>query len=522
VISTNTIVSLALLVIAVASAASAGLLNAGHLGELTIQTCMLIGVFASVAAVLLVQLWRVQDVGGGGRFQLPPAVRTSVYIGIFICVGLFAFDNRRTAMLTDIPERASLSMSRYCKAKKPVIEDDAVPTQVRKVRGCALILRAYRLGYAKKLGPCAPKKIAAKKKAASTPGTPDGACRDRHKGEPLLHYAWRVLADKANKGSDTDPIATVKRSLREFKTKLGHVDTLIASQKHAITASPHAAHHLWVNLPKPHGKSLISRYLVPGKDCSNLYTDMKQKLGWPDGEKGISALIAHAFGRLLFDPLLGDPAGYCREYTIHWGAPDDSCTRLTNSPTSFLSSSGALSSVRSVLQRHAAKANLRQLAKKLGKKPPKNPLPDPRRLVSFQCLIVDDNGSGKLSRTEASIDGTTLAIREVRGTSPTASGDGQLVAYKKLALLLGGVHYNGPVDQSGIADLASRPSATNDVVGADFALTRLDLLRQSDPFVAGSPAMSEQKLVDVFPFRFHLQNFVDAFRRAYRRQRGRL
>ncbi len=519
-ISTNTIASLGLLVIAVAGTVAAGLLSPAHLGALTIEACLLIGVFASVAAVLVVQLWRVQAVAGGGRFQLPATVRTGVYIAIFACVGLVAFDNRTTSMLTGLGD-SGLSLSTYCKKPKPVQEEVAAPTQVRKVRGCGLILRAYRLGYAKKLGPCAPKKVAAaKKKAARAAAQP--RCNDRQADEPLLHYAWRVLSDRVGKAGELDPAGKIGSNIDEFKTRLGYVSTLLSAQGQAITAAPHAAHHLWVNLPNPRDESLVKRYLMPRKDCSNRYRDMRTKLNWGDGDTAASALLEHAFGRLLFDPLLGEPAGYCREYTIHWNAPADACQRLRESPGSLLSASGAGDSVRAVLARHRAKGELRELAKKLGDKPPKQPLANPRRLVSFQCLIVDPQGTGKLATAETSVNGATVDVRELRTPRLSATADAQLEAYKLLAMVLGGIAYNGPIEQTSIGDLAKQPAALAAVTGKDFALTRLDLLRQSDPFVAGAAAMARTELHDVFPFRFHLQNFVDAFRRVYRRQRGRL
>lgn len=493
-----------------------------HLHSLTMQTCLLIGVFASVSAALIAQLWRNRDDRGADRRRIPPGLRTLVFVVVFAGVGLVAFDNRRTGLLLDLADGPGLSLSTYCKAERT--EEPAQVVQAAapapRVRGCALIRRAYRLGYAKDLGECAPRKAAAAKNKRERRRAA-AICHDRLADEPLFHYAWRVLSDRAGKAGDIDPVGLARANLAEFETKLGYVGSLIARQRHAITASPHSAHHLWVNLPAPSSRSLVQRYLVPRDHCSNRYNDMQTRLRWGEGDKARSALVAHALGRLLFDPALGKPAGYCGEYTIHWGASADACDKLARDPVSFLRDSGAYDSVQAVFARYAARADLRQLAKKLGDKPAASPLPDPRRLVSFQCLIVDANGDGTLKAAEARVGNYTVDVRQVHAVLDSG-GPRQLAAYTALALVFSGVGYNGPVIQDAVGDLAKRPAATADVVGDDLVLTRLDGLRQSDPFVAGAPALAEPRLVDVYPFHHHLHNLVTAFRRAYVRQRGRL
>lgn len=520
-ISTHDIISAGALVVAVVAAALAGLLDPGQLRALSLEACLLIGVFASVAAVLLVQLWRVQGARTNGRRELPPLVRQLIYTAIFVAIGLSAFDNRKTRLLTDLPERTSLSLSRYCKPPRREAAPAPIITKVQKVRGCALILRAYKLGYTKKLGACAPKQIANKARAAAA--GPAELCRDRLRDEPLLHYTWRVLADKKDGAAAVDPVAAVRNNLADFEKRLGYVSTLIDAQRTAITAAPHAAHHLWVNLPEPRQEPMLRRLFVPRKDCSDRFSDLDTRVRWASGDKATSALVEHALGQLLFDPYLGKPVGYCREYTIHWNAPADACARLAKNAAGFLDDSGALDSVRAVLQRHRVRDELNQLRRELGKKQLET-LPDLRRLVSFQCLVVDPDGSGKLTHHEVRIDGNPIDSRELRVKTLSAVGPAQADLYRYLALVYTGIGYSGPVEQEhvAIAELGRQPAPLKDVLGTDFTLTRLELLHQSDPFLAGAPALADEQLIDVFPLRYHLQHLVDTFRRAYRRQRGRL
>lgn len=492
-----------------------------HLNQLTMQTCLLIGVFASVSAVLLAALWRGRGATSGRR-ALPAGLRTALFIVVFAGVGLVAFDNRRAGLLMELAEGPGLSLSTYCKpprAAEPEVAPAPAATVV-KARGCGLILRAYRLGYTKDLGSCAPKKAVARKRKHKQEKAAE-PCHDRQRDEPLFHYAWRVLADRAGKAAEIDPVDMARSNLHEFQTRLGYVNSLAAVQSHAITSSPHAAHHLWINLPAPHPRSLIDRYLVPQAHCSNRYVAMQTRVRWPSGDKAKSALIEHALGRLLFDRSLGEAAGYCGEFTIHWGASADACDKLAADPAGFLRSSGAYASVHAVFDRYRTATDLRQLARKLGDRPARRRLPDPRTLVSFQCLIVDSAGNGKMKAAEAKIGNYTVDVRQVH-TKLDTGGAHQLAAYKALALVLSGVAYNGPVIQDAIGKLTRRPAPVTDAIGDDFLLTRLDVLRQSDPFVAGAPALAEPRLLDVYPFHYHLFNLVTAFRRAYVRQRGRL
>src|SRR5262249_10260151 len=156
-----------------------------------------------------------------------------------------------------------------------------------------------------------------------------------------------------------------------IRSHLAFLDGLLADIRHAITGSPHAAHHLWVNLPDPHPGSLADRF-VGAPRCSQRFADLPLWPAWHAGDE--ARLAEHVLGPFLFATGLG-PTASSSAPVIHWSAAPDSCGRLTVDPIAALEGDGALRSVRAVLDRRARQLELVALAEALGRPPPLVPPP---------------------------------------------------------------------------------------------------------------------------------------------------
>src|SRR5207248_738055 len=115
--------------------------------------------------------------------------------------------------------------------------------------GCALVKRAFQLGYAKSLGTCAPKEA---KPVVTIAAGKDEVCTRRQLDEPYLHYFFRKVAGATGAATSANPIASAEHRIDYVRAHVDHLDGLLADVTHAITGSPHAAHHLWIDLPDPH------------------------------------------------------------------------------------------------------------------------------------------------------------------------------------------------------------------------------------------------------------------------------
>jgi hypothetical protein len=184
------------------------------------------------------------------------------------------------------------------------------------------------------------------------------------------------------------------------------------------------------------------------------------------------------------------------------------------------------------------------------------PAPPPASYVaSVACLVV--GGAVATSGRSITLDGETLQVREGHIPAITPTGAGPLDLYAQLARMLAGASPPPRVAASAPADMApgntADSTAPGDTTGntapgdtapgdatsarqiveplvidaatvADFPLAALEPLTAHDPFT--SPDVRAQlvnpTLVEVYPFDRHLHAFVEAFRRMYFAQRGRL
>ncbi|HEY1557492.1 MAG TPA: hypothetical protein VGF94_21810 [Kofleriaceae bacterium] len=536
-IGLKTISAVTVAAVLVAIAAARGALGATYLAALSGASWLEVGVVASLACALAGVGWRfgvasrgaiawirgrpalvdlsealrrasdITDAAGeaDGARELPGPVQRALVLAGMVAIALGALGNHAAAKIVQLPEQASEpSPSQYCiphislPTPKSEVRSPKSEVPARPQAGCALVQRAFALGYTKNLGSCAPNEAAAAPAAA--PVAKLDVCTRRRLDEPYLHYAYRRLADAFGKLGSTSPGDAITRDEDAIRAHFDHADDLLADVEHAITGTPHASHHIWVNLPDPHPTTIGERFTgIPR--CSTRFADLPL---WPAASDR-SQLFEHVLGQLLFANRFGTTAS-CNDYAIHWGAPADACAQLAADPTAFLGKTGALDSVRDVLDRRRRQLAIIALDAQLGRKPPVAP-PPVAAIVSLQCLAIDHDG--KPTATTVTLDGETIAVRDLHVADIRTQADGPIDLYLALGALLAGTD-------------RPRPGAPGTLDTTRFPLTHLDELYDLDPFAGARWPLADPNLVAVYPFEHHLHAFVDAFRRRYLPQRGRL
>lgn len=556
--------SIAIAVVALVAAALT--LRAGisldHLHEMTVASAFAIGLFAATTAALVAFGARPRTTSRAavglrdGRpalhvdlprahpdvRELPSLVQRALLVFTFACLGLSTFTTDATARIVAVPDDLTKpSRAAYClpkpKEEQPKIEVAApVPEPVVDQAGCALVKRAYALGYAKSLGSCAPR---AAKPAPVAPVTPQAeeVCDRRELDEPFLHYTWRRLVETVQGSSPVDYAST---KYRDLTTRVDYLDDLLADIKHSITGTPHGSHHIWITLPDPHPSSAL--HVFTGEEpCTSRFAAVPLWPAW-SASSPPGAIVEHALGQLLFATRFGTPAS-CMDYTLHWGASPDACAKLAANPAAFLDAADALEPIRAVLDRRQRQAALRTMMDDLGH-PSTMPAPPPASYVaSVACLVVAVGAPPAFTGRSITVDGATLQLREAHIAAITPTGAGPVELYTQLARLLAGAapspriaastDGSDPTDASAPNDAppdVARPTRVVEPLVVDAATVAAFPLASLEPYAAHDPftsadvraQLAEPALVAVYPFDRHLHAFVEAFRRMYFAQRGRL
>jgi hypothetical protein len=506
VIGAKSIAAIALAVGLVTAAALLSKLSPSHLAHLSPGACFAVGLLASLALGLAMAGWRPEVRGGAAR-ELPAPVQRLLVLVAFASIGLIAIDNHAAARIADYPRTfGEPSASTYCLPEPP--EEAAKPPPPpppEEQPGCALVKRAYQLGYRKTLGDCAPKQTAVP--IVIDPKTRREVCTRRQLDEPWLHYTARKVGGTFGSITTNGPVTAVQRRTDELRTHVEFLGDRLADIKHSITGTPHAAHHIWIQLPDPHPHTLRDT-LTGAPRCEERFEHLPLWPRW--SERDLSRAVEHVLGQLVFAARFGTTAS-CSDYVLHWNAPADACTKLAVDPVAFLEGD-ALASVRGVLDRRRRQIAVGSLAKALGR--PEARVPPPvSAVVSLHCFAIDSAGTGVPSGRTITIDGDEVTLREVRVPAVTATGAGPIDIYRAFAVLLAGTS-----DQAPAANFVE-PTALD---GGDLLLTRFDALADADPFRGARWPLEDRELADVYPYERHLRAFIDTFRRRYLAQRGRL
>jgi hypothetical protein len=550
-IGIKSLIAVLLAVAALAIGVAKHVFDAERFVHLSAGSAFAIGLFASACAALVGFGWRprtrsrtaiavragvpaiVEDAPGAR--ELPAVAQRVLLVVVFATLALGTLGNEATARIGSVPaDLTKPSRSEYCPPDEPeAAEPEPAPVveqQQVDQAGCALVKRAYALGYAKSLGSCAPKTITLAP-APKTAAKPVEVCTRRLLDEPFLHYAYRKVVDTS---SDAAPIDALSARIRGVRARLDYIGDLVADIRHAVTGTPHATHHLWVDMPDPHPSSFMDRF-TGTPPCSSRFADLPLWPAW-DASTPPSHVLEHVVGQLLFATRFGTPAS-CSDYTIHWGAAPDACARLAADPAAFLSDAGALSPLRAVLDRRRRQIAMRALAAQLGEVATL-PEPPPARAVTSVACLMFDGAKPAVTKTIA-IDGESIVMRELHVPAIRPAGGGRLAMYQAVAQVLSGSRYAGAsagtkvdgaiaVDEPEVPVPVPAPPtsparelpAFEDV--PELPLLALELLVDEDPFLRGANLLDRADLVSVYPIEQHLHAFVDAFRRVYFPQRGRL
>jgi hypothetical protein len=531
-IGAKTVATLVLLVVEGLAAWGLGVLRPEHLALRGWGTLFVVGCFGVVVGTLIFRFWhlglpsrqcfRYRSNGGswepgeghflgssrrritvgdnhrGEAFELPPRVQHAAYVVVAILLALACIDSRALDLMGRFQRRLATESSNHCQ------EDEAQPASAAfdpNEPGCALVRRAFELGYASSLGDCAPKKVER---------TINPACNGRRRDEPLFHYAWRLLDGFWGKVRTSTGAGWLDKSRRDFHARTSHLGALRGAERQVLASAPHASHHIWTNLPDPGDGAFRAT------TCADRYRWLAHRPTPPPGDKQASKVFEHVVAQLLFESRYEPAAGYCREYHVHWNAPVDACERLVKAPEAFLDQSSALGDVRAVLDRQRLDRELAALGAGAA---PKQAL-DPAAFVSFSCY-VEGNGAAR-SSAGFTLDGHRFTA-ETQRVAPSPHDATLFVdRYDAVAsLLVQGFHYGRLLSEAGLAE-GNVAGVADSFAGRDFLLTRLYELDSLDLYLDPGWLAGRPDLLEVYPYERHLKNFVQTFRRQYRRERGRL
>jgi hypothetical protein len=434
--------------------------------------------------------------------DFPPRVMYALYIAIFLGVALISLDNRAIALLRDVPSRFDRSSIDYCRPPES-------PKQEHKQsQGCKLVERAFKLGYVKSLGSCAPVQDNTMERRQ--------VCTRRQPDEPYLHYAWRRL------DSRIDALRTIDDrpgAIDRLGDQLDHLPALFAATMHTIAMRPRSAHHLFTNLPAPQQTLREHLATLLERGCGARLAHLPHFPRMEDGPAGPSKLFEHVLDQLMFNPVYKPIVAQCEEIVVHWDAPNDACAQLAQHPREALVDLGALDSVLAVLDARRSRTELQRLDLAGA-----HELVPAAQVVSFQCLMFDDAAQPgpPIART-LELSGEQLEVREARVRPLRTDGVSQIHLYKQLAALMApGFGYGRLTSNQAVGAAPEEAALAAAFQQGSFWLTKLDLLRDADLFLGNDWLAERPDLLEVYPYHLHLKNFVEIFRRQYKQHRGRL
>lgn len=579
-LGTNSLILFLLLCISIAIAYESDYLNWNYLKGLSNELAFFIGLFSIILGIALYHFWKlgersvyyihlVQDVdmprdaivifnyrglafGVGNQVnvaatEFSPIMQKIICVVILFNIALLTFDNSGFDKLKTLPSDLKTSESEFCPQDDEGLDNASVP------EGCELIIRAHKLGYAKDLGICEPKKIDPEEMKV---------CEKRRMDEPYLHYMSRLLLNSVEKQKAFFKANEVQKYKDKFELQVNNIETLRDYQAYAIGAAPRASHHIWTDLPYPQHFIIqkYREYLDPNYCIERFQKQTNTIALAKDDERKNSKLLEHVYGQLLFNPKGEPTVGFCKEYEIHWNADPDVCERLADAPTSVLEDEGVLSDVNLVLRRHNIANEILSLEESIreidgDKKNPENDLkrvtdekePPSRKskidvkskiakskqqirrkneLVSFQCFMQSSNSNRGSKTSTFTLEDTDFTV--VTRYFPVIEnyGESQIAMYNEFSKVLESrFHYSQLSSRSDVKiEGVSSDAAHNEnyLEQPSYLFSRLDILKNVDIFLGNSWVLEREDLLDVYPYHVHLKNYVNTFREKYQERHGRL
>ena len=479
--------------------------------------------------------------------ELPSVIRQILSITIFLSFAIIILDNGEFDKLKKFPSKILQAEGKFCPNSEDAI--DAPPKA-----GCELIIRAYKLGYAKDLGICEPKKIDPEKLEV---------CQKRRDDEPYLHYMTRLLLRSIDSQIAFFKNNKAKKIEDKFRLQLKDLEVLKDYQRYAISAAPRASHHIWTNLPYPENKFIeqYRKYVTPSYCIKQFQNQTNTVRLEKDDERRDSRTLEHVYGQLLFNPKSRDSVAFCKEYKIHWNSKPDTCNQFAKNPKTVLKESNVLSEVELVLKRHDIansilsldekiqkientsvltennKSNSKNKEKKTAKNTKgkiikgkiakdKQQIRKKNELVSFQCFMQTDKKRKKSRIYKVKLNNTKFLVRTRYFPKIENEGDSQISMYKEFSKVLENrFHYSKLKSRSDInveLNLAQSQDDTELLQTPSYLFTRLEKLKNVDIFLGNKWVLERDGLLDVYPYHVHLQNYVKSFRSEYSESRGRL
>ena len=581
-LGTNSLILFLVLCISIAVAYESDYLNWSYLKGLSNELSFFIGLFSIIFGIGGYHFWKlggrsvyylhlVQDVdlpkdtivifnykglafGVGnqlnvGAIEFSPIMQKIICIVIFFNIALFTVDNSGFDKLKTLPSQFETSESQFCPENDEGIDSASIP------EGCELIIRAHKLGYAKDLGICEPKKIDPDKMQV---------CQKRRLDEPYLHYMSRLFLSSVEKQKEYFKNNEIKKLKDKLELQVQNIETLRDYQAYAISSAPRASHHLWTDLPYPQHYIVqkYREYLDPNYCIERFQKQTNTIVLAKDDERKNSKLMEHVYGQLLFNPKSPLTVGFCKEYQIHWNAAPDVCERLVQAPESVLEDEGVLPEVNLVLRRHnianavlsleesirdienvepqlTEKDNLKRVSNekqaqtkkskidvksKIAKS--KHQIRKKNELVSFQCFMQASTPNQRNKISNFNLKDTDFTVTTRYFPVVENYGESQISMYNELSKVL--------EDRFHYSQLTSRSDVEIEGVSSDasdkekyleqpsYLFSRLDILKNVDIFLGNSWVLEREDLLGVYPYHVHLQNYVNTFRAKYQERHGRL
>ncbi len=552
-IGAKTITSLALFVGMTMLVFFEGYLDIAYLVQLDPWVAAFLGLFAMLTGTMVVRIWRLDErsitsfsyssasrsdeseitlmdhivgkikVGENLEeppWDLPPGLQRLVYIVVFLWVGLFTFNNRTFALLKDLPARLGSDSRQYCEEESKTSVPKGAESQ-----GCELLLRAFRLGFAKDLGPCERKDT----------DTDDQPCTLRQKDEPYLHYTWRLLQTQIVPLLDLVSLTGFRKFGQEMENKLKHIELLYHAQSRAVLSTQRASHHLFTNLPPPdqHGFRAIGALWEPGY-CTGLTSVSQKRLAMTGEKVTLGRVLEQVYNQLFLDPAHKPIVGVCAEHTIHWGVDPDACRQLKHNPRLFLERLGIWDELVRVIGRHERdSALLNRLGFASVEKPGSEAtqpivlksgvIPSLEKIISFQCFMETDSDRDSWKDYPVRLKDRTFRASEIRFS---ASRLGRLrfveLARKLAGLYAPGFRYGRFMSRVSITRRDEQMPVDELFSEESYRLSKLEYLRDLDLFLDVKGITARTDLYEVYPYHLHLKNFVEVFRQQYGLHRGRM
>ncbi len=468
--------------------------------------------------------------------EIPPSIMRFLYTLMFVSFFVLMIDNRGMRLISELPGKIDLETSLYC----PDEEEEEIGEEKP---GCGLVERAFELGLIKDLGDC-------QKGDEEDEDTIGEICTLRQYDEPYLHYAYRQVTGFFGTVV-RDTRQALERQLGHFQIKLESAEQIADHQLLPVLATPRSSHHLFTNLPDPDGVilSFLKKTLDPNH-CVAEFGELTHTLKLEEGSKrSASKALRHIYGHLLFNPKFDAIVGFCREYEIHWNLSNDSCDRLSKTPALFLEEVGALEAVNTIIDRYQTNSEIERVQESISlldeeyrtasrldridefKRSQASKSVKARRpiqdLVSFQCFIAGEDSIEEFSEHEFELSSQKFIATEIsvpqKEIEELYGKSIQVRLYDPISKLLAPKFVYSQLLSNQAVVVGSDGAVTEEMFEhEDYALTRLELLRNSDIFLGNEWIQSRDDILALYPWHHHLPGYIKNFRKTYLARRGRM